>query len=144
MHDDKAHKTDENLLEELGYEPTDVDVARMPSGGFWFFAISTVFMILGFLFMAGIAPNMIGRPDPTTFERRRTPAAPNPILQTNVTAHGDMVKLRKAEKEATTTYAWTDRKNGRVRVQVESAMALVEQEGLPTRPGAKVPEDYDK
>jgi hypothetical protein len=56
---------------------------------------------------------------------------PEPRLQTN--PRQDLRDLRDAEDTVLTTYGWTDKNAGAVRIPIDEAMKLTVQRGLPAR-----------
>lgn len=56
---------------------------------------------------------------------------PEPRLQTN--PRQDLRDLRDAEDTILSTYGWTDRNAGAVRIPIDEAMKLTVQRGLPAR-----------
>ncbi|MBS1724135.1 MAG: hypothetical protein JSS66_14420 [Armatimonadetes bacterium] len=135
MHEHDKEPVDTNLLEEMGYEQTDVNLKSVAWGTVWFMIISTVIMLVGMLLMWWVMPHQtFNVPSDKVAERRLKPEDPAPLLQSNATALQDMHDFQAKETDAVTTYGWTDRKSGHVRVPVEVAMKDVLQRGLPTRP----------
>lgn len=124
-------QTDLSLLEEMGYEPQDVDVKHMPVHAIALFVSILVVLGLSYLIMLVINPDSVGRRDAEQF--RSMPEEPNPLLQTNVTAQLDMVQLREREHEVMHGYGWSDLEGGKAHVPVDRAMEMVLEEGLPTR-----------
>jgi hypothetical protein len=139
-HHDDIETRDLDLLEEMGYEPTD-EAAQSPVGKYtaYFFIFFAVMVACVYATMG-----VLDRVGEFSFKQERSARVMPPsgtLLQSNVTAHGDMVKLREAEKNAASTYAH-DEKTGTYKIPVEQAMKIVVERGLPTRPNAGVPEDY--
>ena len=140
MHDNGNPQTDKNLLEELGYEPRDVKTSEFPKHSALFAAWFAVTCVIAWLFTAWIAPDTVKPRTKDALARRASPPAGVPLLQSDKTASKDIKDLRAHEEEITTTYGWTDRKSGHVRIPLEEALSEVAREGLPTRPGARYPE----
>ncbi|MCW5937351.1 MAG: hypothetical protein KIT11_08605 [Fimbriimonadaceae bacterium] len=131
---------DKDLLEELGYEIQDVPARPVALGLVPFFGTVVVTIIVAYFFFVWVAPEMTRRPASTQLERTRKPAEGIPLIQTNVTAHKDMVDVIQEERKKESTYGWTDRKTGHVHIPIDRAMAQVLAEGLPSRANARVPE----
>ncbi len=129
-------QTDLSLLEEMGYEPQDVDVKHMPMHAVGLFVSIIVVLALAWLIMLVINPESVGRKEPDPF--RVMPESPDPLLQTNTTAHLDMIQLREHENEVIHGYGWTDADTGKAHVPIDRAMDMVLEEGLPSRGGAPV------
>jgi len=60
---------------------------------------------------------------------------PEPRLQTN--PRQDLRDLRDAEDTVLSTYGWTDKNAGAVRIPIDEAMKLTVQRGLPARQDVK-------
>jgi hypothetical protein len=58
---------------------------------------------------------------------------PEPRLQPDPTI--DMVHFREQEDSLVSNYGWVDSQNGRVRIPVSRAMAIIADRGLPARKG---------
>ncbi len=140
MHNSEDNR-DLNILEELGYEPTDVETRSIPKVTIIFFVVSTVMFIIAWGVMSVIDRTSVKTPDPESFSRRRTPEGDAPLLQTNVSAKLDTIKLRREELAKTETYAWVDESKGIVRVPIELGMQKLLEQGVPTRPNAGTPEE---
>ena len=138
MHDHKDEPIDINLLEEMGYERSDVKMGVLSKSIAGFFLASTVVMAVGVFCMWVAAPNMTFKaPKEKTQERRRMPEPNAPLIQSGATALKDMHELIKEQREQQSTYAWTDRKSGHVRVPIDVAMKAVLDKGLPSRVGGQ-------
>lgn len=137
---DRMEGRDLDLLEELGYEPTDEAVGS-PVGKFtvWFFAFFAI-MVLGSWIFLTVMGRVSGYMAPKNEASRLMPPEGTPLLQGNVAAHADMENLRKQEHDKLEAYK-EDPKTGKYQIPIEKAMDIVVQRGLPTRDGAGVPED---
>ena len=134
--------TDPNLLEELGYERTDVNAATLSKSAIAFFVASTVIMVFGLGSMWLIAPKLtFGPPKEKLQDRARKPGTEQPLIQSNATALVDMREFMAKQKSSTTAYEWTDRKRGFVRIPIDEAMKRVIAEGLPVRSNPARSED---
>jgi hypothetical protein len=79
-------------------------------------------------------------PAPLVAESRDELLPPEPRLQT--TSYDDWAEMKAEHEEFLSTYAWTDRSRGKVRIPVEEAMRRIAEEGLPdfpAPPGASAP-----
>lgn len=126
-------------LVDLGYEQRDLHTKNI-------FKVSMFFFIFAFVsYAAGWAILHYGYDyfkDPTGVNDLRStkiPAAPNPILQTNVTAKTDMVDLRKHEKELLTTSGESEFVKGAQRLPIEQAIKLSAERGAKLSNGQEVP-----
>lgn len=143
MHDHEKKQDDRNLLEEMGYETRDVDPSGMPRGTVVFFAALLVTVAIAWVFTGTIAPDMVRAPDPASLERPVMPPKDAPLLQSGKTASQDMRDLRAQEAARLGSYGWSDRKTGHAHIPIEAAIERVLAKGLPTRPGARLPEDAE-
>lgn len=136
MHDEhqELSEQDMNLLEEMGYEHSDIDPGAKNSGrwsawgiliGFNFFVIVSAFTIYV------VAPDMIGVPSPEKMVRRRMPEAPAPLLQDNKTSHTDTWVLREEEAKKLTRFGWATKDQRAAIVPIEEAMKTVGEQGIP-------------
>lgn len=143
MHDHHEEEIDINLLEEMGYEQRDIDAERISKSVFAFFVVSTVIMICGLLTMKLVAPPELtgAKPVDKLKTRPRQPGPDMPLIQSNATALQDQHDFIKSQREELTTFAWTDRKKGYVRMPVEDALKKVVAEGLPTRKNPASPQE---
>lgn len=125
MHTDE--RTDP--LVELGYEQRDLHTKNIFKVSMFFFGFAF------FSYIAGWAILHYGYDyfkDPTgvnDLKSAKIPAAPNPILQTNVTAKTDMSDLRKHEKEVLTTAGESEFVKGAQRLPIEQAIKLSAERG---------------
>lgn len=134
MSDHSHQQVDPNLLEEMGYEHSDVNIKTTSWSIVWFFIASTLIMFVGLLVLAFFAPKMNPLKSPPAMpERVRKPADEMPLVQSNATAMLDMKDYMSKQGSKVDGYQWTDRKNGFASVPIEDAMRAVEEEGLPTR-----------
>lgn len=141
MHDHDETPIDANLLEEMGYERRDINIGTINKSITSFMIAATVIMFVGLACMWIAAPKMVSfKQDERTAPRKRVPADPNPLIQSNVTAHQDYLELVREQRTALTTYGWTDRKKGFVHQPVDQAMKDVLASGLPVRANPRVPE----
>lgn len=122
----------DNPLVEMGYEPKDLGMGAIKRFAFAFFAFTIVSFAAVFAFFK-IAKVDLNAADRARAEalpfQNRIPEAPNPLLQSNVTAKKDIADMRKAEKDGLEHYAWVDREKGIVRIPIERAIALTAQRG---------------
>lgn len=142
MSNHNEQPVDTNLLEEMGYEHADVNMSSTRSSIVIFFVVSTVLMFAGMAAMAFFAPKMMNNSSPPP-ERTRKPGAEQPLIQGNATALMDMREFMASQGNATSTYGWTDRKSGHVRIPVEEAMKKTLEKGLPTRANPVDPKESE-
>lgn len=141
-HDEKP--VDMDLLEEMGYEPTDVNLERKPvtwvTIGFVGFIGFSIFVSWLF-WTAADRVEFFKSPD-NRVERRRMPARDIPLVQSNVTAKKDMHDLRALEKEKLNATGWVEGEEGVAKIPVADAMRILAERGVPTRENAGLPSDY--
>ncbi len=130
---------DKNLLDELGYELSDVQAQRVPAAMWWFFLSTAVTFLVTWAFLYVLAPDQTREPKTEDLVRDRMPPANAPLLQSGSTALKDMNDVIARDRVMTTQYGWSDRKNGMARIPVEEAKKRVLSTGLPQRPNAGVP-----
>lgn len=126
-HDD-AHEQDP--LEQLGYEKRDLPLKRAPLGAVIFFVGLVVTLAGTWVFMWLIARERTLVPTDGSMVRQRMPEAPNPLLQSNITAAKDMADLRNRELNHVGSYGWVDKEKGIAHVPVDRAMELVLADGM--------------
>jgi hypothetical protein len=129
---------------ELGHPEPHAEVSDVNAWAVGKFAIALI--LLSIISMAGLFAlfryfiQSTGGPLPPVtrefqIDARKMPPAP----QLEVTEHLDLLRERSAEDKLLTTYGWTDKQAGTVRIPVDRAIDMVAQQGLPTRPQAFVP-----
>lgn len=126
-----------DVIRELGYEPTDVEVRSAPKHVVWFFV--SMFVMIGFswLFMRVFSPDLTTSGERQDFVRDMVPEANAPLLQSNKTAEQDMHDLRAEEREKLEGLGWVDESQGVVQIPVLDAIEVLLENGLPTRPDAE-------
>jgi hypothetical protein len=137
-HDNPLDERDLDLLEEMGYEPSD-EPAASPVGKYTalFFAFFALMVVVSFGFLQ-VVGRIEGFDIKQNRERQLMPPKGTPLLQSNVTAQGDMVQIRKDEVAKLSGYAPIP-EEGRFKIPVDKAMEIVVKRGLPTKAGAEVP-----
>lgn len=142
MSSHKPEPVDINLLEEMGYERTDVNVGTLSKSAIVFFIASTLIMLAGLGSMWIMAPQLtFGPPKEKLQERVNKPGPEQPLIQSNATTLMDMREFMAQQKTAISGYHWTDRKKGFVSIPIDEAMKKVAAEGLPTRAKPASPGD---
>lgn len=145
-HHDPLDDRDFDVLEELGYEPVDINATG--KSVFANFAAIFVF-VLAMAFVSWYFMVAVDRTDSLTIktpppqERPRMPEAPAPLLQSNITAQKDMVVHKREENKKLNALEVTEDKKA-VKIPVDQAIDILAEKGLPTRPNAGTPEDYRK
>lgn len=141
-HDEKP--VDLDVLEDMGYEPSDVNLERKPvtwvTIGFVGFVVFSI--AVSWLFWTAADRVEFFKSPENRAERRRVPAKEIPLVQSNVTASKDMYELREVEKEKLSATEWVEGEDGVAKIPVEDAMRILAERGLPTRENAGIPDDY--
>lgn len=142
---DKNEMHDDDLLDEMGYEQADMDL----SGG-TVSKVSLTFIVfiiasLGVSWLYWTAADRVGffksPENQRNVERRELPPEV-PILQSNITAHEDMVSLRKVEEAKLNAVGWNE-DSDTAKIPVENAIEILAARGLPTRANPGMPDDYE-
>ncbi len=140
-----GNEPDVDVLEEMGYETTDINLNRGTVGwlSFWFIAFIAFCFLVAWLYFTlyGRVTGFFG-PDqkPQEVVRRQLPPAV-PLLQSNRTAAKDMHELREEELVKLNALEWNeDRKTAKI--PVTDAIEILAERGLPTRANAGIPADY--
>lgn len=119
------HTEDRNdPLVDLGYEQKDIDPKRIFKVSMFFFGFAFFSYILGWAILKwgfGYFHDPTGVND---LMSKKIPAAPNPILQTNITAKTDMKVMRQAEEKELTTSGPSTHVAGANRITIEQAIKL--------------------
>jgi len=141
MSDHGEPNDDISMLEKMGYESRDIAVEAAGKYIVWWGGIFTVAMIgLGFVVMFFYdklnGTRLLEPKDDPRLVYRRMPPEGYPLLQSNRTAQGDTIDLKKKEKEVLHTYGESDQAPGTFRVPVSRAIESVAEKGLPTRSNA--------
>ncbi len=119
------------------FERQDASVRSVLLVGIGFVVVlSLVVVITTILFFAltGTGPQLqLPPPGEVISESPPTPLPPPPRLETQ--PGQTLSAIRAQEDMILNSYAWVDRAHGVVRIPIDRAMALVVEQGLPTRPG---------
>ncbi|MDI9636875.1 hypothetical protein QPK87_38625 [Kamptonema cortianum] len=143
-HHDHREERDYDLLEELGYEPTDT-AAESPVGAYtlYFFGFLIVMMAASWAFLT-VADRVSGyKFTQANQERAVMPPPGTPLIQSDATAERDMHEVRKQEEEKLSTVKWNDDSRTSATIPIEDAKRIVARRGLPTRANPGVPEDAE-
>lgn len=142
MHDNGNPEVDKDLLDQLGYEHQDVEVdARLGKGLFWFFMSVNISVVVAWAVIGLVDRTQINRPTDQQMSRVMMPPKDTPMLQSDLTAKKDIGTLRAEEQKKMEHIGWVDKEPSFAQVPVETAMKIVAERGLPTRPNAKNPEE---
>jgi len=122
------HTNEPRQLEgvELGYDPRDIDAKRIYKSAIWFFVLTVFFFGLGAIIWI-----RYGLAHTSDFDKRK-PAIVGPLVQGNMAAKVDIMNVRQDEHRRMTTYGTNP--DGKQRIPVDQAIALIAQRGLPVVP----------
>jgi hypothetical protein len=121
---------------ETGHEESDANIPEIALTA----AGLAVTVALVYLFVSGIFwyladhPLSSPRPNPMA-ETNEQQFPPEPRLEVHPTI--EIQELRSSEDQILSTYGWTDKDKGIVRVPIERAMELQLERGFPTVPALK-------
>jgi hypothetical protein len=135
---------DEDALVQLGYETEDVEYKKLGKSVIWFFGfvafcgvagVAIFGMMIGDGSISGGIHALRTPPEDTAPFVNRLPKAPNPVLQTNLTARTDIRDLRVREAELLQgNPSWTDKDKGVVRLPIDKAIDLYISRVAPNSP----------
>ena len=111
MHSPEEER-DMNLLEEMGYEPTDVPAADAPKHFIAFFGFAFICAVTAWVFMSVVDRTSTTEKTEADIARRVMPPTGTPLLQSNSSAKMDMQELRKIEYVKSHTLSWVDESKG--------------------------------
>lgn len=131
---------DLSILEQMGYEDRDLNIASTPKVGFYFFVFTAFAIAAAYGVIKIMQPSMVARPEDPSF--RAMPPKDYPLLQSNATAQRDMIELKAREKERLEGYGWNETSRTTAHIPVDRAMELVLEEGLPVKAGARKMEEH--
>ena len=115
-----------------GHELSDIEPGSVALFGALLAAIITAVLIVTYL-LFGFFNTRITKtsplPSPLSYSREPTP---EPRL--SLRPGGELSAMRAEENKILTSYDWTDRDHGIVRIPIERAMEMLADRGLPVRP----------
>jgi hypothetical protein len=125
-----------NGHDKTGHEESDADIpgiALTAAGlavtvALVYFLVSGIFWYLADHPLSAPQPNPMAETDPQQFP-------PQPRIEVHPTI--EVQELRSDEDKILSTYGWTDKEKGVVRVPIDRAMELQLERGFPTSPAAK-------
>ncbi|MCU0316882.1 MAG: hypothetical protein MUC92_09845 [Fimbriimonadaceae bacterium] len=136
MHEKKEENVELDVLEEMGYERSDVPVEALRKPTAIFFGGSILCFLIAWGFVAVVDRSMVVTPTDAEIERKVSPPEGTPILQSNITAKKDMVQLRAIEREKATKLEINPENPNVATIPIDDAMRIVTERGLPSRPSA--------
>jgi hypothetical protein len=119
-----------------GHEETDASVRgiALTAAGLAVTVAIVCFIVYGIFWYLADHPLSAPRPNPMA-ETNQQQFPPAPRLEEHPAI--DMRELRSEEDKILSTYGWTDKDKGIVRVTIERAMELQLERGFPTKPVGK-------
>lgn len=120
-------------IEELGYDPRDVDVDKTPMHAAYLYGFVLFSIFLAWFVMWMLDSSQVSTVEPTEVVRDHMPEESFPLIQSNITAKKDIEDLRALEHVMTDTAGWVDKEAGVARIPVETAIGLMLEEGFETR-----------
>jgi hypothetical protein len=130
-HDHRTGGKPEDLLEELGYEPQDIQYKKFTSYAAYFLAFFILCIILGFVIMWAMVPTKLQGGRMATYVPKTTMPVGTPLLQSNITTRTDIMSLRQKETAMLTGGGVIDQAKGVYRIPVASAIDILSKKGLP-------------
>lgn len=127
-------KDDPELLseiEKLGYDPRDIKVDKgMAMHAVFLYVGIGLSVLLAWGVMWWIDRSQVVVPEASSMQRDRVPEQPDPLLQSNITAHKDIADLRKLEVAKTDYATWVDKEAGVARIPIAAAMEIMLEQGF--------------
>lgn len=127
MHTD--HKREDPLV-DMGYETRDIDIPSLAKALAGFFVFAIVSFTIGWFIYRAMNPRPFNPPIKPAFARK-LPQAPNPLLQSNMTAKTDIEDLRQAETAQLTTTGPNINDATKTHIPIDRAIQLLVDRGLP-------------
>ncbi len=134
---------DISILEQMGYEERDLKIDKSGKAAIYFFVVILLTMLAAFGIMKIMQPGIAGRPAEMS-GYRQLPPKDYPLLQSNVTAQGDTIRVLTEADAKLNGYGWNGDSKSSAHVPIDRAMDLVLEEGLPTSARAKSYEELSK
>jgi hypothetical protein len=131
----KTEKENEPQLPQEKYETRDVDFKKLMFVGVGLIGLIVVTLAGAWLISSLLARHSDNPGAPPNVFASGAPNFPEPRLQSNPLL--DLKQMRDHEDSMLSTYGWSDRKAGMVRVPIDVAMNLLLQQGLPVVPGQR-------
>jgi hypothetical protein len=130
MHEPDTEAINAATKPEIGYEYRDISLRPIIFSTVWFFLGTGVTI---FLTLVGLWA-LVDLPLRSTNPPGTIPAAPNPLVQSNMATKADMFRLRREEDAKVNKYGWVDREKGVARIPVDKAIDLMAERGLQATP----------
>lgn len=125
MHTEKR----EDPLVELGYEVRDLNTVAIRNATIGFFIFTFGSAAIGFATYRIMNPTVFETKP--SLNNRVIPGAPNPLLQSNMTAKTDIMDIRQHETAVLTApVGWADAEKTHLHLPIERAMDIIATKGL--------------
>lgn len=121
----------------VGHETSDAHARPIVLIGFALAIIVAVMGVISYGILAYLDANVVDNISASPMATEGAQRPPEPRLEEHPAL--ELPKLRAREDELLSTYGWTDKKAGVVRIPIDRAMELQLQRGFPTRAGARKP-----
>lgn len=130
MHTNETH----DPLADLGYEQRDLHPKNIFKVSMGFFAFAFFSYWLGWVILRNMT-TYEAVPGVNELKSTKMPAAPNPLLQTNVTAKTDIKNMRLQEQRELASAGDSTHVQGAHRIPIEQAIKLSAERGAKLKPG---------
>jgi hypothetical protein len=129
----------ENLQNpEIRSEKTDAHAGAILRFLLWLvFGTVVVAILLRWMFVGLASYEEAQQPPPPVMKATAARQPPGPLLQEHPAQ--DLTVYRESQERELHAYGWVDRQAGIVRIDVDRAMALIAERGLPVREGEMAP-----
>jgi hypothetical protein len=133
-HDTRGHEP--NGHEASGHEESDASIPGilLTAAGLVVTVALVIFLVEGIFWYLADHPLSAPRPNPMA-ETNQQQFPPVPRLDVHPTV--ELQEMRSDEDKILSTYGWTDKEKGIVRVPIDQAMNLRFEQGFPTKPVGK-------
>jgi hypothetical protein len=123
-------------LPAVGHEASDASprTVVITLAGLAVGAMMVALLVYGIFWYLADHPLSSPRPNPLA-ETETQQMPPQPRIEEHPAV--ELKDLRSQEEKILTTYGWTDKDKGIVRVPIDRAMELRLQQGFPTKPGSQ-------
>lgn len=123
------HKREDPLV-EMGYEVRDIDMPKIKKTVYIFFGFAIFCIVFAGVALLIMDPGYI-RGESGYQTPPRIPPAPNPLVQTNVTAKTDIIDMRRKEFADLTSTGYVNPEKTKVHIPIDRAIDIMAQRGVP-------------
>lgn len=126
----KEHTPDDpEMLAQMRYDTRDFSMGQVGAFVIGLIVFGIVGIVISLVIFMGMNPGIMDKNKVAAPFARKSPPAPNPILQTNVTAKTDLQELRAAENDKLHNYGYADSNKTTVHVPVDRAIEILSNKG---------------